>query len=296
MDNKVITDPEFQKRTRPETIIVRVLTIGAAGIALTILLGLILYIFGRGLPEISWSFLTNEPSFLEGTFGILPLAINTLYLVVIGLAISLPIGIGGALFLSEYSKQGKIIGVIRCTHDILTEMTPIIFGLFGALFFVVFFGFGDSILAGACTLALITLPVVIRTTEESLKSVDPTFREAALSMGVSRFHIIKTILIPCAVPGIVTAVVLAIGRMVGDSAALLFTAGMSYNLPLGFFEHIRSAGSSLTVMLYLLCTEPIPGANENTPFAVAAVLMIIVLVLNTITGFIGTRFKKGNNT
>jgi phosphate transport system permease protein len=289
-------DIDFKKRLRIETVIVRILSLTATAVALFILIGIILYVFSKGLPEINWKFLTTEPSFLDQTFGILPLIINTLYLVVIGLMISLPIGIGGALFLSEYSKQGRIIGIIRFTIEILTGLPSIIFGLFGALFFVVFFGFGDSILAGSCTLAIMTLPVIIRTTEESLKSVDHTYREAALSMGVSRFHIIKTILIPCAIPGIITAVVLAIGRMVGDSASLLFTAGMGYNMPIGFFEHARSGGASLTVQLFLFFNERPPGSTEATPFAIAAVLMIIVLILNTITGFIGMRFKKGNNS
>ena len=285
----------FKKKTRPETIIVKVLAIFAAFVTLSILSGLIIYIFAQGLPAIDWTFLSTVPSFLEQTYGILPLVINTLYLVVIGLLITLPIGIGSALYLSEYSKKSRIIGVIRFTIEILSGIPSIIFGLFGALFFVTFFNMGYSILAGACTLALITLPIIIRTTEESLKSVDISYREAAMSMGVSRLHIIKTILIPCSIPGIVTAIVLSIGRMVGESAALLCTSGTAYDMPLGIFEHIKESGATLTVQLYQCFTERPPGMTDQTPFAIAAVLIIIVLALNTITGFIGARFKKGTN-
>jgi len=297
MDNVNNTAIDFRKRTRPETIIVRAFALTAAGIALFILIGLIFYIFYKGLPEINSNFLFTAQSMdVENpNFGILSFAINTLYFVVLGLLIALPIGIGGALFLSEYSKQGRVIGVIRFTIEILSGLPSIIFGLFGALFFVGFFKMGSSILAGSCTLAIITLPIIIRTTEESLKSVDVSYREAAMSMGVSRFHMIRTILVPCSIPGIIVAVVLAIGRIVGESAALLFTAGMAYSMPSGILEHIHSAGTSLTVQVYLVFHEAPVGTSNNTMLAIAAVLMVIVFILNTITGFIGTKFKKGNN-
>ena len=290
-----MADINFKKKIRSETIIIKALAILASLVTLSILSGLIIYIFAQGLPAVDWAFLSTVPSFLEQTYGILPLVINTLYLVVIGLLITLPIGIGSALYLSEYSKQSKLINMIRFTIEILSGIPSIIFGLFGALFFVTFFNMGYSILAGACTLALITLPIIIRTTEESLKSVDISYREAAMSMGVSRLHIIKTILIPCSIPGIVTAIVLSIGRMVGESAALLCTSGTAYDMPLGIFEHIKESGATLTVQLYQCFTERPPGMTDQTPFAIAAVLMIIVLVLNTITGLIGAKFKKGTN-
>jgi len=286
---------DFRKKTRPETVIVRSLAYMAAIITLSILIGLIIYIFAQGLPAVSWTFLTTVPSFLEQTYGILPLVINTLYLVSIGLAVTLPLGIGSALYLSEYSRQGRLINIIRFTIEILAGLPSIIFGLFGALFFVTFFDMGYSILAGACTLALITLPIVIRTTEESIKSVDASYREAAMSLGVNRLHIIKTVLIPCSVPGIVTAIVLSIGRMVGESAALLCTSGTAYDIPFGFFDHIMESGATLTVQLYQCFTERPPGMSDQTPFAIAAVLMVIVLILNTITGFIGSRFNRKAN-
>ena len=286
---------DFKKKIRPETIIVKSLSYIAAIITLSILSGLIIYIFVQGLPAVNWTFLSTVPSFLEQTYGILPLVINTLYLVVIGLLITLPLGIGSALYLSEYSKQGRLINIIRFTIEILAGLPSIIFGLFGALFFVTFFNMGYSILAGACTLALITLPIVIRTTEESIKSVDVSYREAAMSLGVNRLHIIKTILVPCSVPGIVTAIVLSIGRMVGESAALLCTSGTAYDMPFGIFDHIMESGATLTVQLYQCFTERPPGMNDQTPFAIAAVLMVLVLALNTITGFIGLKFNKKVN-
>jgi len=291
-----MVDTTFKKRIRLETIVVQILSLTAAAAAIFILIGIIFYVFSKGLPEINWNFLTTSPSYLEDNYGILSITINTIYLVVLGMFFALPIGIGAALFLSEYSKQGRIINIIRFTIEILAGLPSIIFGLFGVMFFVYFFKMDVSILAGACTLAIMTLPIIIRTTEESLKAVDVSYREAAMSMGVSRFHIIKTILVPCSIPGIVTAIILATGRMVGDSAALLLTAGMAYEMPIGVTEHVTNAGSSLTVQVYLLFVENIPGANSHsTPFAVAAVLMVIVLVLNTITGIIGAKFKKGNN-
>ena len=286
---------DFTKKIRPETIIVKSLAYVAAIVTLSILSGLIIYIFVQGFPAVSWTFLTTVPSFLDQTYGILPLVINTLYLVVIGLAFTLPLGIGSALYLSEYSKQSRLINIIRFTIEILAGLPSIIFGLFGALFFVTFFDMGYSILAGACTLALITLPIVIRTTEESIKSVDVSYREAALSLGVNRLHIIKTVLLPCSVPGIVTAIVLSIGRMVGESAALLCTSGTAYDMPYGLFDHITESGATLTVQLYQCFTERPPGMNDQTPFAIAAVLMFIVLILNTITGFIGSRLNRKAN-
>jgi len=287
-----MADIDFKKKIRPETIIIKSLAYIAAIITLSILTGLIIYIFVQGLPAVSWTFISTVPSFLEQTYGILPLIINTLYLVVIGLIFTLPLGIGSALFLSEYSKQSRFINIIRFTIEILAGLPSIVFGLFGALFFVTFFDMGYSILAGACTLALITLPIIIRTAEESIKSVNVSYREAAMSLGVNRLHIIKTILIPCSVPGIVTAIVLSIGRMVGESAALLCTSGTAYDMPIGLFDHIMDSGATLTVQLYQCFTERPPGMNDQTPFAIAAVLMVIVLILNTITGFIGSRFNR----
>ena len=219
--------------------------------------------------------------------------LNTLLITVSSLLIVLPIGIGGALYLAEYSKQGFFLKAIRFTVEILSGIPSIVFGLFGAIFFVSFLKMGYSILAGACTLAMIVLPIILRTTEESVISVDKTYREAAISMGVSKLYIIKSILLPCAVPGIVTAIILSIGRMVGESAALLCTSGTAYEMPTSITSQLHSSGATLTVQLYQCFTERPPGMTEQTPFAIAAILLVIVLFLNITTVIIGKKLKKG---
>jgi len=295
-DSAMIGSNRFKKKIHAETVITHFVCIIAAVLTVSLLVGIIAYILAKGLPAINWEFLSQAPSFLEQTYGILPMIINTVILVLLGLLITLPIGIGAALYLSEYAKQGKFISIIRFTIEILSGIPSIIFGLFGALFFVSFFNMGYSILAGAFTLAVITLPVVIRTTEESLKAVDTSYREAAMSMGVNRLHIIRTILLPCSMPGIVTAIILSIGRMVGESAALLCTSGTAYDLPASFFGHIMESGASLSVQLYQCFTERPPGMSDETPFAIAAILMIIVFCLNLLTGLIASKFRKGTDS
>lgn len=286
---------QIKKRPHAEVFLIRGISYLATGLVLAVLIAIILYIFVRGLPAVNWEFLSTAPSFLDQAYGILPMILNTVYIVVLSLLISVPIGIGSALYLSEYAKPGRFLNLLRFTIEILSGIPSIVYGLFGALFFVSFFGFGYSILSGACTLAVIVLPIMIRTTEESLKAVDATYREAATSMGVSRLHIIRTILLPCAMPGILTAVILSVGRMVGESAALLCTSGTGYGLPEGLFRHIGSSGATLTVQLYQCFTERPPGMTENTPFAIAAILMLLVFFFNMLTMLLGRLLKKGKS-
>ncbi len=281
-----------KKLFRKEVILLNTLCAIATMIAFTILVGIISYILVKGFPAINWKFLTTAPSFLEQTYGILPMIINTIYMVVISLLIVLPVGIGGALYLTEYSAQGRFVNLIRFTIEILAGIPSIVYGLFGALFFVTFFNMGYSILAGSFTLAIMTLPVVIRTTEVSILSIDLTYREAAISMGVSKLYLIRTIILPCSIPGIITAIILSIGRMVGESAALLSTSGTAYDMPNSFLNHVNESGATLTVQLYQCFTEKPPGMTDETPFAIAAILMVIVLTLNFLTSLIGTSFKK----
>lgn len=283
----------LKKRPYAGAIIVRILTITATVITLLILFGLIGYILIKGIPAINWQLISTAPSFLEKTYGILPMIINTVYITLLSLLFVLPIGIGGALYLAEYAKQGRIIKIIRFTVEILSGIPSIVYGLFGAICFVTIMNMGYSILAGSCTLAIIVLPIMLRTTEESLLSVDPTYREAAMSMGVNKLYVIRTILLPCAIPGIITAVILSIGRMVGESAALLCTSGTAYSMPTDMFSQIKQSGATLTVQLYLCFTERPPGMSEETPFAIAAILMILVLILNLVTSVIGKKLKKG---
>ncbi|MCL2487153.1 MAG: phosphate ABC transporter permease PstA [Oscillospiraceae bacterium] len=282
----------YKKRAHKDTIIIRTLCFFATGVALAILFGIIAFIFAKGIPAINWKFLSTATSYEEQNFGILPNILNTVYITVLSLLIVLPIGIGSAIYLSEYGKQGRLLSVIRYTIEILSGIPSIVYGLFGALCFVTYLRMDYSLLAGACTLAVITLPIIIRTTEESLKAVDVTYREAALSMGVNRLYIIRTILLPCAMPGIIAAVILSVGRMVGESAALLFTSGTAYEMPKNLLTMYDKSGATLTVQLYQSFTEKPHWVPEDAPFAIAAVLMIVVLFLNISTYFVGKKLKR----
>ena len=288
MDNKLI----LKKKIHWDSIFIRVITIFTALITVGLLFGIISYIMVKGLPLINWEFLTTGFSYSEQKFNILPMIINTLYLVGIGLIVTVPIGVGGAIYMSEYSKQGVLLSVIRFTIEILAGIPSIVYGMFGALFFVGYLKMGYSILAGGFTLAIITIPIIVRTTEEALKSVDNTYREAAISMGVNKIYVIKTILIPCALPGIITAIILSMGRMVGESAALLYTSGTAFEMSKNFFSHISESGASLTVQMYQFFSEKPQGMEENLPVAIGAVLMVIVFVLNLLTSGISMFFRK----
>lgn len=253
-------------------------------------LSMIVYIFVRGLPYISLQLLTSAPSVLRGTEGILPMIINTLYIIIITLLIATPIGIGAAIYLNEYAKNtSRFVHAIEFTIETLAGIPSIIYGLFGFMFFVTFLKLQMSILSGALTLAIITLPIMIRTTQESLKTVPDHYREGALALGAPKSYMIKTILVPCAMPGIVTAIILSIGRIVGESAALIFTAGIGYSLPANAFTHIFKSGATLTVQLYQYLAL---GKDLDVCFAIAAVLIVIILIVNYSTKKISNRLKK----
>ena len=283
------------KKVRPVDTLIRGLIWLCAIITISITAGIIVYILIRGLPSISWSFLTTQPSELHGTIGILPNIINTLYIVIITLLIATPIGIGSAIYLTEYGGRSKLVKVIEFTTETLAGIPSIIYGLFGFMFFVVFMKLQYSIIAGGLTLAIMVLPTIIRTTQEALKSVNPLYREAALGMGATRVHMIRTVLLPSAMPGIMTAVILSIGRIVGESAALIFTAGIGtkmlrMTLP-GFFEHFMTSGATLTVQLYQYAMR---GEDLGISFAIAAVLVIIVLIINFSTKRLARRLNAKN--
>ncbi len=284
------------KKVRPVDTLIRGLIWLCAIITIAITAGIIVYILVRGLPSISWSFLTTQPSELHGTIGILPNIINTLYIVIITLLIATPIGIGSAIYLTEYGGRSKLVKVIEFTTETLAGIPSIIYGLFGFMFFVVFMKLQYSIIAGGLTLAIMVLPTIIRTTQEALKSVNPLYREAALGMGATRVHMIRTVLLPSAMPGIMTAVILSIGRIVGESAALIFTAGIGtkmlrMTLP-GFFEHFMTSGATLTVQLYQYAMR---GEDLGISFAIAAVLVIIVLIINFSTKLLARRLNAKNS-
>lgn len=243
---------------------------------------IILYVFVKGVPSINWNFLTTVTSVLKGTTGIAGNIVNTLYIVVLTLLLATPIGIGSAVYLNEYAKPGKIVRLIEFTTETLAGIPSIIFGLFGMVFFGTTLGLGYSILTGALTLTLMVLPLITRNTQEALKAVPDSYRSGAVGMGAAKWYMIRTILLPSAMPGIITGVILAIGRIVGESAALLFTAGSGYLLPkagTGLLHKIMESGGTLTIQLYLSMSK----AQYDTAFGIAAVLLSIVLLINFIT-------------
>lgn len=274
------------KRSRPTDALLRALIYISAGITVLILVSILLYIVVRGAPQISWEFLSTAPSALKKRYGILPSIINTVYIVVITLAISTPIGIGAAVYLTEYAKRGRLVRIIEFTIETLSGIPSIIYGLFGAIFFGTFLQLGYSIFTGAFTLTIMVLPLIIRTTQEALKTVPESYREGALGMGAGKWRMIRTIILPSSMSGIVTSVILSVGRIVGESAALLYTAGSVTNLPQNWLTHPFSSGATLTVQMYFAVSN---GKYTEQGFGVALVLIVVVLLINALTKLIAKR-------
>nr|WP_024838219.1 phosphate ABC transporter permease PstA [Clostridium sp. 12(A)] len=277
----------YNKKSRISDTILLVLIYLCASISILVLIGIMGYVFVRGIPAISLSFLTTVPSTIKGTFGIVGNIVNTLYIVVITLLIATPLGVGAAIYLNEYAKGGKIIRIIEFTTETLSGIPSIIFGLFGYVFFGITLGLGYSILTGALTLAIMVLPLITRTTQEALKTVPASYRSGALGIGATKWYMIRTILLPSAMPGILTGIILAIGRIVGESAALLFTAGSGYLLPKDFFGKVFESGGTLTIQLYL-CMQK---AKYSEAFGIAVVLLVIVLAINGLAKFLSHKFN-----
>ena len=276
----------YQKRTRIGDNILKVLIYLAAGVAIALLVGIMGYVFVRGLPQVSWQLLSTVQSSLKGTFGILGNIINTIYIIVITLIIAAPIGIGSAIYLNEYAKPGKLVRTIEFTTEILSGIPSIIFGLFGMVFFGMTLKLGYSVLTGSFTLTLMVLPLITRNTQEALKTVPDSYRSGALGIGATKWYMIRTILLPSAAPGILTGVILSIGRIVGESAALLFTAGSGFQLPKNLFGKLFESSGTLTIQLYLSMQK----AKYDQAFGIAVVLLIVVLVINLLTRFLTNRF------
>ena len=254
-----------------------------------VLVCIIGYVVIRGIRNVNLTFLTTVTSAIKQTTGIAGNIVNTLYIVVLTLLIATPIGIGSAIYLNEYAKGGKLVRLIEFTTETLSGIPSIIFGLFGMVFFGTTLGLGYSILTGALTLTLMVLPLITRNTQEALKTVPATYRSGALGIGATKWYMIRTILLPSAMPGIITGIILAIGRIVGESAALLFTAGSGYLLPktfAGFFKKIFESGGTLTIQLYLSMSK----AQYDAAFGIAAVLLIIVLFINLLTKILAKKF------
>lgn len=262
------------------------------GVAVTLTCALVLfliaYILYKGLPNITWELLSTSPSYLSGTIGILPDILNTVYLVLATLVIVLPLGVGAAVYLTEYAKNKKIVSVIEYAAETLSGIPSIIYGLVGMLFFCQFLNMQTSILAGALTLVIMNLPTVMRTTQESLKTVPQSYREGAFGLGAGKWRVIRTVVLPGCVDGIITGCILSVGRILGESAALLFTAGVAHTLN-GIVEGMMSSGASLTVALYFYAKE---RGEFEVAFAIAAILMILTLIINIAAALVGKYFKK----
>ena len=288
----------YRKRKRPAETFLLAAIYGAASISVFLLLGIIGYVFMKGFHKLSPSFFTSVTSALKGTVGIAGNLVNTLYIIIITLLIATPVGVGGAIYLNEYAKPGKLVHLIEFTTETLSGIPSVIFGLFGMVFFGNVLGLGYSLLNGALTLTLMVLPLIVRNTQEALRTVPDSYRSGALGMGATKWYMIRTILLPSAMPGILTGVILAVGRIVGESAALLFTAGSARLLPKltgSFAENIAKlrhkameTGGTLTIELYL----QMQNGEYETAFGIGCVLIIIVLLINLLLKLVTKGIRK----
>ena len=268
--------------------IVMILSITLVAIFIVLFVGFILY---KGIPQINWKLISTKPSYISESIGILPDILNTLYVIFTTLCVVLPLGLGSAIYLNEYARNKKIIAAIEYTSECLSGIPSIIFGLVGMLFFCQFLGMKTSLLAGSMTLVIMNLPIMMRTIQESLKTVPQSYREGAFGLGAGKWHVIKTVVIPQCVDGIITGSILSVGKILGESAALLFTAGFAHALN-NFVEALTASGSTLTVALYVYAKEQ--GEFEIS-FAIAAILLIMTFIINTLATVLGKRMKRNKH-
>ena len=266
----------------------RILMGAAAVITAALVLFLIAYVLIKGLPNVSWTLLSTAPSYLADRIGILPDILNTLYIVIATLLIVLPLGVGAAIYLTEYATNRRLIGAIEYAAETLSGIPSIIYGLVGMLFFCQFLNMQTSLLAGALTLVIMNLPTIMRTTQESLKTVPQSYREGAFGLGAGKWRVVRTVVLPGCIDGIVTGCILSAGRILGESAALLFTAGFAHTLN-KFVIGLASPGATLTVALYAYAKEE---GEFDVAFAIAAILMILTLLINLAAGIVGKQIQK----
>lgn len=260
----------------------------STGLTAMLVIFLVAYVFIKGIPHISWELLSTKPSYISGKIGILPDILNTLYIVIATLVFVIPLGVGAAIYLTEYAKNKRLVSVIEYAAETLSGIPSIIYGLVGMLFFCQFLGFKTSLLAGSLTLVIMNLPTVMRTTQESLKTVPQSYRDGAFGLGAGKWRVIRTVVLPGCVDGVITGCILSIGRILGESAALLFTAGFAHALN-GIFEGLTSPGASLTVALYVYAKEQ---GEFGVAFAIAAILMILTLLINFSATLVSRYFAK----
>lgn len=269
----------------------KALMVISAALTCALVLFLIGYVLTKGIPHITWELVSTSPSYLAGRIGILPDILNTLYIILATLLVVLPLGAGAAVYLSEYAGNRKVVSVIEYAAETLSGIPSIIYGLVGMLFFCQFAGLKTSLLAGAMTLVIMNLPTVMRTTQESLKTVPQSYREGAFGLGAGKWRVIRTVVLPECVDGVVTGCILSVGRILGESAALLFTAGFAHALN-GLIEGLTSSGATLTVALYVYAKEQ---GEFAVAFAIAAILMVLTLAINLLADLVGWYFKRRKN-
>ena len=260
----------------------------AAGITAALTVYIVGYVLIQGIPNLSWEFLSTKPSYLADTIGILPDILNTVYIVIATLAVVIPLGVGAAVYLTEYASNQKVVGIIEYAAEALSGIPSIIYGLVGMLMFSN--NFGTCLTAGALTLAIMNLPTIMRNTQESLKTVPQSYREGAFGLGAGKWRVIRTVVLPNCLDGVVTGCILSVGRILGESAALLFTAGFAHSLN-GFFEGLSSAGATLTVALYVYAKEQ---GEFGVAFAIAAILMVLAFGINLAASAVTKHFQKKN--
>ena len=258
---------------------------GLTGALVLFLMG---YVLIKGIPNISWELLSTSPSYLSDRIGILPDLMNTLYIVLATIVIVLPLGVGAAIYLTEYAKNKKLVAVMEYAAETLSGIPSIIYGLVGMLVFCEVLGMGTSLLAGALTLAIMNLPTILRTTQESLKTVPQSYREGAFGLGAGKWRVVRTVVLPGCIDGVITGCILSVGRILGESAALLFTAGFAHTLH-GIFDGLSSPGATLTVALYVYAKEE---GEFDVAFAIAAILMVLALVIHLAAELVSRHFQK----
>ena len=266
----------------------RVLMWISAALTCSLAVFMIAYVFIKGIPNISWKLLSAKPSYLSGEIGILPDILNTVYILAAALLLVLPLGVGAAIYLTEYEKNKKLVGIIEYAAETLSGIPSVIYGLVGMLFFCQFLNMKTSLLAGALTLVIMNLPTMMRTAQESLKTVPQSYREGAFGLGAGKWRVIRTVVLPGCVEGVITGCILSAGRILGESAALLFTAGFAHALN-GVIEGLLSSGATLTVALYVYAKEQ---GEFGIAFAIAAILMLLTLLINLSAGLVEKYFKK----
>ena len=266
----------------------RFLMLASALLTVALVVFLIVYVMYKGIPNITWELLSTRPSYLAGTIGILPDILNTVYIIIATLVFVLPLGVGAAIYLTEYASNKKLVAVIEYATETLSGIPSIIYGLVGMIFFCQFLQMETSLLAGSLTLVIMNLPTIMRTTQESLKTVPQSYREGAFGLGAGKWRVIRTVVLPGCVDGIITGCILTVGRIVGETAALLYTAGFAHAL-YGFFEGLENAGATLTVALYVYAKEQ---GEFEVAFAIAAILMALTLIINIAAQLVGVYFKR----